>query len=72
MAVAQTNRTAAAPPSRRTLFALAAVLAATALTGAFALAGLARRVPAAPNVPQIGQTITPAPATPPPRFEPGD
>ena len=59
-------------PSRRSLFALAAALAATALTGAVAVAGLARHVPAAPTVPQIGQTITPAATAPPTRVEPGD
>lgn len=57
---------------RRELFAFAAVLAATALTGAAAIAGLTRPVPAAPTVPQIGQTITPAPAGTPQRVEPGD
>lgn len=61
-------------PSRRQLFALAAVLAATALTGAAAIAGLTRSEPAAPSVPRVGQTIIPAaPATTAPRrVEPGD
>ena len=61
-------------PSRRQLFALAAVLAATSLTGAAAIAGLTRSVPAAPAVPHVGQTITPAaPAiSAPRRVEPGD
>ena len=54
------------------MFALAAALAGTSLTGAFAVAGLARRVPAAPTLPQVGQTITPAASTPPARVEPGD
>jgi hypothetical protein len=54
------------------LFALAAALPATALTGALAIAGLARRVSPAPAVPRIGQTLTPAAPTAPPRVEPGD
>ena len=66
------EQTAASGPPRRELFALAAVLAATALTGALAVAGLRRTVPAAPSVPQVGQTITPAPSAPPTRVEPGD
>ena len=57
--------------SRRSLFALSAALAATVLTGALAVAGLARRVPAAPTTPRVGQTITPAAATRPARVEPG-
>ena len=59
-------------PSRRELFALAAVLAATVLTGAAAVAGLTRTVPASPAAPQIGQTITPAAPAPSRRVEPGD
>ena len=59
------------PPSRRSLFALSAALAATVLTGALAVAGLARHVPAAPTAPQVGQTITPAATTRPARVEPG-
>ena len=57
--------------TRRQVFVLAAALAATALTGAVAIAGLKRSPPAAPVTPQIGQTITPQPATP-ARVEPGD
>lgn len=49
----------------------AAVLAATALTGAAAIAGLQRSVPAAPATPQVGQTITPQAPTPRERVEPG-
>jgi hypothetical protein len=59
-------------PSRRELFAVAAALAATVLTGAAAVAGLTRRVPAAPSVPTVGQTITPAAPSLPQRTEPGD
>jgi hypothetical protein len=62
----------AGEPSRRTLFALAAALTVTALTGAFAIAGLARHVAPAPAVPQVGQTLTPASPTAPRRVEPGD
>lgn len=58
--------------SRRQVFLLAAVLAATALTGAAAIAGLKRTVPAAPTAPAVGQTITPAPPTAPARVGPGD
>ena len=71
MAVAAGIRSEPAAPSRRQLFALAAALAATALTGAAAVAGLARHVPAAPTVPSVGQTITPAATAPPARVEPG-
>jgi hypothetical protein len=42
------------------------------LTGAAAVAGLTRRVPAAPSVPTVGQTITPAAPSLPQRTEPGD
>jgi hypothetical protein len=71
VAVAASDRPGSKAPSRREVFAIAAVLAATALTGAAAVAGLARRAPAAPTAPQIGQTITPAtPALPRP-VEPG-
>ena len=49
----------------------AAVLAATALTGAAAIAGLKRSAPASPTVPQIGQTITPTAPAPAERVEPG-
>jgi hypothetical protein len=57
--------------SRREIFLFAAALAATALTGAAAIAGLHRAVPAAPSVPQIGQTITPQAPVPHERVEPG-
>jgi hypothetical protein len=57
--------------NRREVFMFAAALAAIALTGAVAIAGLKRSVPAAPTVPQIGQTITPATPAPPTRVEPG-
>lgn len=69
---------AAAPqgraPSRRELFALAAVLAATALTAGAAIAGLTRTPGAPPApVPTVDQIITPAaPAQAPRRVEPGD
>lgn len=72
MASTATSDAKVEPPSRRSLFALSAALAATVLTGALAVAGLARHVPAAPTTPQIGQTITPAPTAPPARVEPGD
>jgi hypothetical protein len=57
--------------NRREVFMFAAVLAATALTGAAAIAGLKRSVPAVPSTPQIGQTITPKAPAPPQRVEPG-
>ncbi|MGZ4360621.1 MAG: hypothetical protein ACXVYM_03245 [Gaiellaceae bacterium] len=53
-------------PSRRQLFALAAVLAATTITGAVAIDGLRHPAPAGPIVVQIVQT-TPAPAPAPVR-----
>ena len=62
-------------PSRRELFALASVLAATALTAGAAIAGLTRTPSAPPApVPTVDQIITPAaPATTTPRrVEPGD
>ncbi len=62
-------------PSRRELFALASVLAATALTAGAAIAGLTRAPGAPPApVPTVDQIITPAvPATTTPRrVEPGD
>lgn len=71
MASTATNGANAEAPSRRSLFALSAALAATVLTGALAVAGLARHVPAAPTAPQIGQTITPAATAQPARVEPG-
>ncbi len=58
-------------PSRRELFALAAVLATTALTAGAAIAGLTRTAPPTPVVPTVSQIVQPAPA-PPPRLEPGD
>jgi hypothetical protein len=76
VATAASDRTGQKSPSRRELFALAVVLAATVLTAATAVAGLTRKVSPAPTVPQVGQVITPAPqtATPavPRRVEPGD
>ncbi len=59
-------------PSRRSLFALAAALAATVLTGALRRRRPGRHVPAAPTTPQVGQTITPAATARPARVEPGD
>ena len=59
-------------PSRRELFALAAVLAATALTAGAAIAGLTRSPGAPPaSTPTVDQVITPAPSAP-RRVEPGD
>jgi len=74
VATAAEPRTSTTTPSRRQIFALAAVLAATSLTGAVAIAGLTRSVPPVPTTPKVGQTITPAtPAsTPAHRVEPGD
>lgn len=61
-----------ARPSRRELFALAAVLAATVLTAGLAIAGLTRTAePAQPATPTVAQIIGQAPAQP-PRVEPGD
>jgi hypothetical protein len=61
-----------ATPSRRELFALAAVLAATVLTAAAAIAGLSRKAaPLQPSPPTVSQIVGPAP-TAPPRVEPGD
>ncbi len=58
-------------PSRRELFALAAVLAATAVTGAAAIAGLTRKAaPVQPSTPTVSQVVGQAPAAP-PRVEPG-
>lgn len=58
-------------PSRRELFALAAVLAATVVTGAAAIAGLTRKAaPAPPSTPTVNQVVGQAPAAP-PRVEPG-
>ena len=58
-------------PSRQEVFLFAAVVAATALTGAAAIAGLKRSVPPAPSVPQVGQTVTPAAPAHTKRVEPG-
>lgn len=59
-------------PSRRELFALAAVLVATVLTAALAIAGLTRKAaPLQPTPPTVSQIVGPAPAAP-PRVEPGD
>ena len=67
------SRMEASPmPSRRELFALAAVLAATVLTAAAAIAGLSRKAaPLQPSPPTVSQIVGPAP-TAPPRVEPGD
>lgn len=63
-------RAQAKEPSRRQLFALAAVLAATALTGGAAIAGLTRAPPPAPvGTPTVNQPI---PQATPARVEPGD
>jgi hypothetical protein len=68
---AKGDRTQAAMPSRRELFALAAALAATVVTGAAAIAGLTRKaVPAQPSAPTVSQIVGQAPASP-PRVEPG-
>ena len=72
MAVSASDQLGSTTPNRREVFMFAAVLAATALTGAGAVAGLKRSVPAAPTVPQIGQTIIPATPAQPRPVEPGD
>lgn len=62
-------------PSRTQALALAAVLAATALTAGIAVAGLAHKPGAPPaSIPTVDRIITPAPAAPsrPQRVEPGD
>ncbi len=69
MAVGASDQPGPKTVSRREVFMFSAVLAATVLTGAAAIAGLKRSVPASPTVPQIGQTITPA--APAERVEPG-
>jgi hypothetical protein len=66
------EQTSPTQPSRRELFAVAAALAVTALTGALAVAGLTRHVSPAPVVPQVGQVLTPAAPATPTRVEPGD
>jgi hypothetical protein len=59
-------------PSRRQLLALAAVLAATALTAGAAIAGLTRSPGAPPaSTPTVDQIVTPTPEAP-QRVEPGD
>jgi hypothetical protein len=59
-------------PDRRELFALAAVLAATVVTMAAAIAGLTRTAaPVQSPTPTVSQVVGPAPAAP-PRVEPGD
>ena len=72
VAAASDGQAEAKTASRRELFALAAVLAATTLTGVAAIAGLTRSTPAGPTTPQVGQIITPATQAPPRRVEPGD
>jgi hypothetical protein len=70
--VAAPTSKAMALPSRRELFALAAVLVATVLTAAAAIAGLNRKAaPLQPSPPTVSQIVGPAPAAP-PRVEPGD
>ena len=65
---------AAPVPSRRELFALAAVLAATVLTAGAAVSGLRRTpAPVQQSPPVVDQIIRPAPTpAPPQRVEPGD
>lgn len=59
-------------PSRREVFALAGVLAATALTAGAAIAGLTRSPSPPPALtPTVNQIITPSPVVP-QRVEPGD
>ncbi len=71
-AATRTAGTGKTMPSRRELFALAAVLAATVLAAVAAIAGLTRKAaPLQPSPPTVSQIIGPAPA-PPPRIEPGD
>ncbi len=63
-------------PSRRELFALSAVLAATVLTAGAAIAGLTRSPSAPPaSIPTVSQIVSPPAATTPARrerVEPGD
>ena len=65
---------AAPVPSRRELFGLAAVLAATVLTAGAAVSGLRRTpAPVQQSPPVVDQIIRPAPTpAPPQRVEPGD
>lgn len=65
------DRLGSTTPSRRELFMLAAVLAATALTAGAAIAGLTRTASPAPVVPTVSEIVQPAP-TPSQRLEPGD
>jgi hypothetical protein len=71
MALPASDQPDANTVSRREVFLFAAVLAATALTGAAAVSGLRRSPPAAPSLPQVGQTITPSAPAPVERVEPG-
>ena len=65
------DRTGAGIPGRRELFMLAAVLAATVVTGAAAIAGLTRKAaPVRPSMPTVSQVVGQGPASP-PRVEPG-
>ena len=69
---ANSDRGSAPMPSRRELLVLAAVLTATVVTGAAAIAGLTRKAaPTQPSPPTVSQIISPPPATP-RRVEPGD
>ena len=62
----------ASGPSRRQVLALAAVLTATVLTMAAAVAGLTRKATPAPaSTPTVNQVIAEQPMTV-PRVEPGD
>jgi hypothetical protein len=72
VAAAANDRSGQLTVSRPQLLVFAAVLTATALTGAAAVAGLKRSVPAVPTAPRVGQTITPVTPAPPRRVEPGD
>lgn len=72
MAVAVSGTSRETTPSRRQIFALAAALAVTMLTGTAAIAGLTRSTPPAPTAPRVGQIITPAAPTVMHRVEPGD
>jgi hypothetical protein len=72
--VSRSNRDSAqqTSPSRRQLFLLAGVLAATVLTAGAAIAGLTKTAePLQPSPPTVSQIVGPAP-TAPPRIEPGD
>ncbi len=70
---ARNGKGGTALPSRRELFTLAAVLTATVLTSALAVAGLTRNPPVAqPATPTVDQVVTPKAPAPPRRVEPGD